>query len=688
MSEWTKNYTNIDEVNNGNQYKEGDHITTDTLNVPLNNSEYAVQKALQLEQSKVDKETNKKLIYNYQKSDADFNDFTSSGFYYLTINLTNSPQTDISSAASSYYHLCVVTSDISQECLQIASNPRENRIFTRYHNTDGWGSWNELQNKETDKYLIHNDSNNNTYDLNDLKTTGMYYCNTQSTNLPPNPNNGYFRVIVNGWQNDSNIGLSQIAQNVDINETYVRTYADGTWSSWEKLVSSEELYKSYYNLGAYDTFVDNGDGTATITRQTGYRVYDGNHDVEAWSAITGYRYRLERLNDSVSISNDVISLKANINTTNATVNWGNVDTLGIAIDSGKDVGLMLPEYNSNSNVDGVKKWLSANPIHIQYKTSASYIEQVILDQPLLDLPQQGTQWLREEWEKGCNYLNVNDLIFESGNNVLSSGFTNNNGTITISYASGASDPYVWTKAITLDAGTYTLSYSGTNDQYILVRTDEDYFTSARKVSFTLNERQTIQMRFDGEEGTAATFSNIMLVKGNHALPYQPYNGNLIRENDIIDSLDSTETKQPLSANQGRVLNEKITSIETDVTANKKSLANKLYFVEQNDFVTYSDKIYTIYSASNYSSYKSKIALIHIDIFQNGSSKSWSTTVSEQLMTYMVDYYPIYIKSNVDDSYMRLYYSSTNGLYIDVSVQNGTVPASNALIKVMVTIIRK
>ena len=46
-TKWTGTYTPIANVNNGNEFGDGDVITTEMANVPINNAEYAVQVANQ-----------------------------------------------------------------------------------------------------------------------------------------------------------------------------------------------------------------------------------------------------------------------------------------------------------------------------------------------------------------------------------------------------------------------------------------------------------------------------------------------------------------------------------------------------------------------------------------------------------------------------------------------------------------
>ena len=45
MATWEATYTALKDINNGVEYKDGDAITTDSVNVPIKNSAYAIQKA-------------------------------------------------------------------------------------------------------------------------------------------------------------------------------------------------------------------------------------------------------------------------------------------------------------------------------------------------------------------------------------------------------------------------------------------------------------------------------------------------------------------------------------------------------------------------------------------------------------------------------------------------------------------
>ena len=62
-TKWTGTYTPIANVNNGNEFGDGDVITTEMANVPINNAEYAVQVANQAKEKA-------EQAYNQSKSES------------------------------------------------------------------------------------------------------------------------------------------------------------------------------------------------------------------------------------------------------------------------------------------------------------------------------------------------------------------------------------------------------------------------------------------------------------------------------------------------------------------------------------------------------------------------------------------------------------------------------------------
>ena len=214
--------------------------------------------------------------------------------------------------------------------------------------------------------------------------------------------------ISNSDIDDGTISKSKIdGLTEDLNSKYVKP-AGGIPASALDEDSQNNLgngNKSIYNLGAYDTFVDNGDGTATITRKTGYTVLDGSDD-EKWGPGDSFFRWLNWSVDIGAVQNTLYNLpglKANF----PTYSWGELQTLNEGISNYYHLRVKIASIEASSNnLEAFKQYLSQHPIYIQYETETSYTETVIDNQPLATLDKNGEQWLRIEWEKTVNYGHI------------------------------------------------------------------------------------------------------------------------------------------------------------------------------------------------------------------------------------------------------------------------------------------
>lgn len=295
-TKWKKTYTDISNVNGGNEYETGDHITKETVNVALNNTAY-------LQQTKVTVESNKGLVTQQILSNTDLNTVKTNGFYGVSQSCTNKP----------------------------INKDDGNLIVLQYDSSNIW-------------------------------TTQVYI----TLNLSENKN----RIYSRGYNNSTN-----------------------SWSSWKQIDNDPSLY----NLGAYDTYVDNGDGTTTITRQTQYLNADSslNWNVNATGSYgTRWLFYLPTTAQAVKAN---LPLSSDVNPTNKTFEYGyNFNaTYNTFI-------LCLPtSYNADTRT-GLYEYLSKNPVSIEYKLATPYTEKIITGVPQITLDKQGCEWLRSEWEKGLN----------------------------------------------------------------------------------------------------------------------------------------------------------------------------------------------------------------------------------------------------------------------------------------------
>ena len=303
-TKWKKTYTDISNVNGGNEYETGDHITKETVNVALNNTAY-------LQQTKVTAESNKGLVTQQILANTDLNTVKTNGFYGVSQSCTNKPI-----------------------------------------------------NKDDGNLIVLQ------YDSSNLWTTQVYI----TLNLSENKN----RIYSRGYNNSTN-----------------------SWSSWKQIDNDPSLY----NLGAYDTYVDNGDGTTTITRQTQYLNADSslNWNVNATGSYgTRWLFYLPTTAQAVKAN---LPLSSDMNPTNKTFAYGyNFNT------TYNTFILCLPtSYNANTRT-GLYEYLSKNPVSIEYKLATPYTEKIITGLPQITLDKQGCEWLRSEWEKGLNLFETQMVI--------------------------------------------------------------------------------------------------------------------------------------------------------------------------------------------------------------------------------------------------------------------------------------
>lgn len=266
--------------------------------------------------------------------------------------------------------------------------------------------------------------------------------------------------------------------------------------------------KSLYHLGTFDTVVENADGTVTITRQTGY-VDLGKLE---WTKLTAYNYVYSTGDLSSYISKpvndntkgDIIS---NIYETIAVSPLNDTTLSKIAIDSHGAIFVNTGNANSPTGI-------------AQYKLATSYQEKVIPNRPLNTLDQNGSQWVREEWEKGLN------LCKDSGISI-----TVNAGSEQWSNISNAK-----LKSYGLENGkTYTVCVFNVPSN-LTAQLTPNYQTITSPYKFVMSN--SIQLRVGNNTvATTTTFNlDLMIIEGVGITNYQPYNANKHITNDEANLL--------------------------------------------------------------------------------------------------------------------------------------------------------
>lgn len=209
--------------------------------------------------------------------------------------------------------------------------------------------------------------------------------------------------ISNSDIDDGTISKSKIdGLTDDLNSKYVKPSRGIPASDLDETSQNNlgNVNKSIYNLGAYDTYISNGDGTATITRKTGYLYISPDLN---WELVPRWGSEGEYL---FSADIDALWSKIKCNTLKIENPWAGGVTYSIwNVNKNYRVSLCLTGTEDDT-VEGLKLWLYENPTYIQYELATSYTETVIDNQPLATLDQNGEQWLRSEWEKTVNYGHI------------------------------------------------------------------------------------------------------------------------------------------------------------------------------------------------------------------------------------------------------------------------------------------
>lgn len=310
--------------------------------------------------------------------------------------------------------------------------------------------------------------------------------------------------------------------------------------------------KSYYNLGAYDTYVDNGDGTVTVTRKTGYYKIDGNFTANyIWHEypnlvsvkIPNVKYQTDLVASIIAVS-DV---------------WNNGNPqYDYAIENRTwseegNVGVRVVVKNATS-MQEFRNYVSQHPISVEYdlQTSEQYTEKLIAETPINTLDANMTDIVRDEVEKTLNLYNHNE-VSDFSENMNENNFgegtinvdwkgTTSYGTINFNAKNGATFSCILDSA---SAGWWAFNMSwlyqdGTSEN---LTTNQQIGTSGR-FTFSSAAKEVIGIRITVNLSWSA--SNVMINEGSHAYPYQPYNGAIVHEKQLNDALEDYPTNDDLN----------------------------------------------------------------------------------------------------------------------------------------------
>lgn len=320
-------------------------------------------------------------------------------------------------------------------------------------------------------------------------------------------------------------------------------YKTGTLATTDDVSAVEgDMDKSLYNLGAFDTYVDNGDGTVTVTRKTGYIKLDGS---EEWAAQhiespDGY-YRM--VCSSIPVvpdfgggSSSVLNCAANYPPKTSSQTSQGIE--GVAISGSGQPVIYNSNYNTETSVDSFKQWLSVNPIYLQYQTSTSDTKTLIANVPLNNLDQNMTQMVREEVEKGLNLVDATSIVgIELQSSSLNREFPINlkAGTYTVIVSTDSGEQVV------NSIGVYLTNASGENLQNISYQATVNKYNTFTITSEVAEQTSAIRVYYNGIGLSGQTITGFMLTAGSNHYPYQPYNGAIVHEIQVPIYFSTTNT---------------------------------------------------------------------------------------------------------------------------------------------------
>jgi hypothetical protein len=375
---------------------------------------------------------------------------------------------------------------------------------------------------------------------------------------------------VNGSTGDVNLEIPTLSNTEGTSGT---STTDGYTQSFINEVNN----KNYYNLGAYDSIVDNGDGTGTVYRKTRYtdlgtldwRYADGAFYAFLFSISDRARYH-GYCSKYTNSSDDV--------------NWNEQDdkhfNIGQNISGGgPSIGIKDTDY---SDVDTFKNAVSGVILIHEVAEAYTYTETVILNQPIHTLNQDMEQRVRAEVEKGLNLFD-NDLLTKKS---FSASGNSSSETMRIELWYDLALTSFFNMVFIENGGkSNTITFTLNSNSNIYARVgingsiaDDKYYIDTPLYLTAGTYTLTLNLESEKTQGSA-TIRDIMLTKGTIPYPYQPYKGEIIRESDVNGVL-LWENGSPTS-----------TYGEGDITLNM-SLSNFKYVVfECKDYSDYATQIY-------------------------------------------------------------------------------------------------
>lgn len=292
--------------------------------------------------------------------------------------------------------------------------------------------------------------------------------------------------------------------------------------------------KNYYNLGAFDTYVSNGNGTGTSTSKTRLKRFSAG-EVQ----VAPYNYN-NIIYYTIPKPTDYISYKAHSNTgflTNkfpvvvTTGNWDNTSYIGYIAGApqpevfwiGFPLGTTLEQ--AQNEIDG---------LIMQYEVASQYqyTRQVIENQPIHTANQDEEWYWHEEWRKGLNLFNISPQTIQKNGVTVT---INSDGTVQV-VGSATSTSYIIIPLNEDIIGNSMFTFVNT----LGVRIGFELTAGGTAISAQANSKSTAFVPTNIHsfwiniiaDQTYNTSGKIMFTRGTVPYPHKSYNGKIIHEIDL------------------------------------------------------------------------------------------------------------------------------------------------------------
>lgn len=322
---------------------------------------------------------------------------------------------------------------------------------------------------------------------------------------------------------------------------------------------ANDINKNRVLLGAFDTLDTSNANYNLITRQTGYLTGKDlltKYSYGTGASAGGKTYYV--FNDSPSnyVVNGKFIPEYWYYSESGTVFSLDNNRLTVVTDSGADI---------NVELEG---------IFIQYQLATTYTEKVIKGQPILNLDTNGCEFVREEWLKSLQLWDFSveqGAVNATGGNTYSQNKENNPTRIRVVNLVNLDKNKTYTIKVESNYNVVVQAYN--DSQSAVGITSTSFNTWANQLTFSGYSYYAFAFKKTSEADiTPSELSSVkpMLNEGDHAYPYQPYNGAIVHEKEI-ENVAYKNVDNQFSAKQ--TINAESGNYALSVNSNNSSVSN-------------------------------------------------------------------------------------------------------------------